>query len=136
MNTQFASEAHFQVLVNLGQEYFDHQANPATLLNFTQTHIRDPDKVCLVAGDPPLAAICGVIAPHYLTGQPTAFKTAWIAKPGAGGHGARLLHAFEGWAKDRGAERIIVSGRDPRTCKLLEHRNYTALETVFTKTLT
>jgi GNAT superfamily N-acetyltransferase len=79
--------------------------------------------------------LCGVLTPHYFTGEPTAFKTAWYAIPGARGLGAHLLRAFEAWAKAKGAHRLIVAGRQERTLALLGRLGYAPLETVTSKDL-
>jgi len=73
------------------------------------------------------------LVPHYFTGEPTAFKTAWYALPNARGRGAPLLRAFQAWAKEKGARRLIVAGRQPRTLMLLGRLGYHPLETVFSK---
>ena len=125
--------------VELGMRFYDEEggreACPAALARFGISHVCDADRVYLAAGDPIAACICGMIAPHYLTGEPTAFKTAWYAMPGARGYGAHLLRAFEAWAKEKGARRIIVAGRQPRTLTLLERLHYQPLETVYSKDL-
>ena len=97
--------------------------------------LRDEDRVFLVAGEPVAALFCGGIAPHYLTGEPTAFKSAWYALPEARGLGAHLLRAFEAWAKAKGARRLIVAGRQERTLALLSRLGYAPLETVTSKDL-
>ncbi len=91
------------------------------------------DRVFLVTGKPVSGFLCGVIAPHYFTGEPTAFKTAWYALPAARGHGYYLLRAFEAWAKVRHARRLIVAGRQERTLTLLSRLGYAPLETVYAK---
>lgn len=126
-------------LVELGLRFYEEEggrdACPVTLARFAASHILDDNRVCLVAGDPVAACLCGMIAPHYLTGEPTAFKTSWYALPGSRGLGAHLLRAFETWAKDKGARRIIVAGRQDRTLTLLERLHYQPLETVYAKEL-
>jgi GNAT superfamily N-acetyltransferase len=130
----FAHASDITALVEIGTTHLGRSlACRDTLIRFAESHIADPDKVCLVAANGPDAVICGVVAAHYLTGEMTAFKTAWAAKPGATGHGAHLLRAFERWARERGAQRILVSGREARTCTLLERRGYSRLETVYEK---
>ena len=125
--------------VELGLRFYreegEREASPNQLAGFAISHVCDQDRVYLAAGDPIAACLCGMIAPHYLTGEPTAFKTAWYAIPGARGYGAHLLRAFEGWAKEKGARRIIVAGRLPRTLTLLERLHYQPLETVYSKDL-
>jgi GNAT superfamily N-acetyltransferase len=126
-------------LVELGLRFYEEEggrsACPHTLAQFALSHIGALDRVFLAVGDPIAACLAGMIAPHYLTGEPTAFKTAWYAIPGARGHGARLLRAFEAWAKEEGARRLIVAGRRERTLTLLERLQYQPLETVYSKEL-
>jgi len=125
--------------VELGLRFYAEEGNreacPHQLARFVIVHASEEERVFLVAGNPIAAFLCGVIAPHYFTGEPTAFKTAWYALPGARGLGTHLLRAFEAWAKARGASRLIVAGRQERTLTLLGRLGYTPLETVYSKDL-
>ncbi len=125
--------------VELGLRFYAEEGNreacPRLLARFGISHASGEDRVFLVAGEPVAAFLCGIIAPHYFTGEPTAFKTAWYALPGARGLGAYLLRAFEAWAKEKGAHRIIVAGRQQRTLTLLSRLGYAPLETVTSKDL-
>ncbi len=125
--------------VELGLRFYAEEgkrdASPHQLARFAISHLRDEDRVFLVAGEPVAAVLCAVIAPHYLTGEPTAFKTAWYALPAARGLGAHLLRAFEAWAKEKGARRLIVAGRQQRTLALLNRLGFAPLETVTSKDL-
>lgn len=125
--------------VELGLRFYAEEGNreacPQQLARFAFSHLDDEERVFLVVGDPVAGFICGVLAPHYFTGEPTAFKTAWYALPGARGHGAHLLRGFEAWAKARGARRLIVAGRQERTLTLLGRLGYRPLETVMSKDL-
>ena len=125
--------------VELGLRFYDEEggreASPEALARFAVSHVCDENRIYLAAGDPVCACLCGMLAPHYLTGELTAFKTAWYAIPGARGYGAHLLRAFERWAKEKGARRVIVAGRLPRTLTLLERLHYQPLETVYSKDL-
>jgi hypothetical protein len=49
---------------------------PEQLARFALSHLNCEDRVFFAAGQPAVAFLCAVIAPHYLTGEPTAFKTA------------------------------------------------------------
>ena len=118
-----------------GEEGGGREACPRQLARFAMSHLQDEDRVFLVAGEPVAAFICGVFAPHYFTNEPTAFKTAWYALPSARGLGAYLLRAFESWAKNKGARRLIVAGREERTLTLLSRLGYLPLETVTSKDL-
>jgi GNAT superfamily N-acetyltransferase len=111
------------------------EACPEQLARFAISHLDREDRVFLAAGEPIAAFLCAVIAPHYLTGEQTAFKTAWYALPAARGYGAHLLRAFEAWAKAKGARRLIVAGRQERTLTLLSRLGYATLETVTSKDL-
>jgi GNAT superfamily N-acetyltransferase len=124
-------------LVELGLRYYaeegKREASAMELARFAISHAGAADRVCLVWGEPAKACLFGMIAPHYLTGEPVAFKTAWYAIPGARGYGTHLLRAFESWAKEKGARRIMVAGRQERTLALLERLGYEPLETVYAK---
>jgi hypothetical protein len=124
-------------VVELALRFYEEEggrpACPKALASFALSHIGAPGRVLLVSGDPIAACLSGMIAPHYLTGEPTAFKTAWYAVPGARGYGAHLLRAFEAWAKENGARRLIVAGRTGRTLALLERLHFQPLETAYSK---
>ncbi len=123
--------------VELGLRFYGEEggreACPRQLARFAMSHLHDEHRVFLVAGEPVAAFLCGVFAPHYFTSEPTAFKTAWYALPGARGLGAHLLRAFEAWARAKGARRLIVAGRHTRTLTLLSRLGYVPLETVTSK---
>lgn len=125
--------------VELGLRFYAEEggrdACPRQLARFAYSHLHDEGRVFLVSGEPVAGFLCGVLAPHYFTGELTAFKTAWYAMPRARGLGAHLLRAFEAWAKDKGARRLIVAGRQERTLKLLGRLGYAPLETVTAKDL-
>jgi hypothetical protein len=125
--------------VELGLHFYagegKREACPKQLARFAISHLNCGDRAFLAAGEPAAAFLCAVIAPHYLTGEPTAFKTVWYAIPAARGLGAHLLRAFEAWAKEKGARRLIVAGRQERTLTLLSRRGYASIETVTSKDL-
>lgn len=125
--------------VELGLRFYQEEggrpACPEALASFAASHLCDAERIYLAAGKPAAACLCGMISPHYLTGELTAFKTAWYAIPEARGYGAHLLRAFEAWAKEKRARRIIVAGRHQRTLSLLERLHYHPLETVYSKDL-
>ncbi len=125
--------------VELGLRFYaeegGREACPRQLARFAFSHLEDDDRILLAAGEPMAGFLCGVLAPHYFTAEPTAFKTAWYALPGARGLGAYLLRAFEAWAKAKGARRLIVAGRQERTLTLLGRLGYAPLETVTSKDL-
>jgi GNAT superfamily N-acetyltransferase len=125
--------------VELGLRFYaeegGREACPRQLARFAFAHLEDDNPIFLVAGEPVAGFLCGVLTPHYFTGEPTAFKTAWYAIPGVRGLGAHLLRAFEAWAKAKGAHRLIVAGRQERTLALLGRLGYASLETVTSKDL-
>jgi hypothetical protein len=125
--------------VELGLRFYAEEggrdANPRQLARFAFSHLGDGNRIFLVAGEPVKGFLCGVLAPHYFTAEPTAFKSAWYVLPGVRGLGAHLLRAFEAWAKAKGARRIIVAGRQERTLALLGRLGYASLETVTSKDL-
>jgi hypothetical protein len=125
--------------VELGMRFYaeegNRKASPHQLARFAISHLSEEDRVFLVAGEPVSAVLCGIVTDHYLTGEPTAFKTAWYALPTARGYGAYVLLAFESWAKAKGAHRLIVAGRQERTLNLLSRLGYAPLETAYEKDL-
>ena len=125
--------------VELGLRFYaeegGREACPRELARFAYSHLGDESRVMLAAGNRASGFLCGVLVPHYFTGEPTAFKTAWYVVPGVRGLGAHLLRAFEAWAKAKGARRIIVAGRQERTLALLGRLGYATLETATSKDL-
>jgi hypothetical protein len=146
--------------VQLGLRFYreegGREADPLQLAHFASSHLGEAHRAFFVAergSSPPRGSsdrereqgtsgvqrtcmvgfLCALVAPHYLTGEPTAFKTAWYVVPGARGYGALLLRTFEAWAQAKAARRIIVAGRADRTLKLLARRNFFPLETVYAK---
>jgi hypothetical protein len=111
-------------------------SNGTPVAGFCLDHIRTPNKICIVAGEPIGAFLTGAVQPHFHTGIMTAIKTVWLSAPGKSGYGASLIRPFEDWAKARGATRIIFSGRDDRTQRLLRLKGYQSLETAYDKELT
>jgi hypothetical protein len=125
--------------VELGMRFYagegGRDACPRQLARFAYSQLGDESRIMLAAGKPASGFLCGLVVPHYFTGEPTAFKTAWYVVPGVRGLGAHLLRAFEAWAKAKGARRIIVAGRQERTLTLLGRLGYAPLETVTSKDL-
>jgi hypothetical protein len=123
--------------IELGMRFYEEEGNrigsPRDLARFAISHVCEEDRVFLVSGEPITAFLCAVVAPHHFTGEPTAFKTAWYALPSARSYGAHLLRAFESWAKEKGARRLMVAARHARTMALLSRLNYCPLETVYSK---
>ncbi len=128
---------HVSRNVELGLRFYSEEgkrpACPNQLAQFAISHTCGEERIFLVAGTPAAAILCGVVVPHYLTSEPAAFKTAWYALPGSRGYGVHLLRAFEAWAKDKGARRLFVAGRQERTLALLGCLGYAPLETVYSK---
>lgn len=63
----------------------------------------------LVHGKPATGMIGGVIYTHFFNNELVAQEMFWWVDPGSRGSvGLELLEAFEQWAKDRGADKIIM----------------------------
>lgn len=126
-------------LVTIFQQFYINDGRPVSnvgpLADFCIEHILAPNRICLVSGDPIAAFLTGGVLPHFHTGIPTAGKTVWLSLPGKGGHGAALIRPFEDWARKQGATRILFSGRDERTQRLLKLKGYKQLEVAFDKEL-
>ncbi|MGO9172007.1 MAG: hypothetical protein ACLP7P_08595 [Rhodomicrobium sp.] len=139
MSVRYGTVGDVPRLVRIFLQFYASDGRPVKdavpLAAFCLEHMNAPDKICLVAGEPIGAFIAGVVQPHYHTGIVTAFKTVWLSAPGKSGHGAKLIRPFEEWAREKGAKRIIFSGREKRTLKLLELKGYEPLEVAYDKEL-
>jgi hypothetical protein len=139
MHTRLATVHDVSRLVHIFLQFYAADGRPVDdavpLAAFCLEHIGAPDKICLVAGEPIGAFLTGIVQPHYHTGIMTAFKTVWLSAPGKSGHGAGLIRPFEEWARARGAKRIVFSGRNERTLRLLRIKGYKPLETACDKEL-
>jgi hypothetical protein len=137
VHTRLATVHDVPRLVHIFLQFYVADGRPVDdavpLAAFCLEHIDAPDKICLVAGEPIGAFLTGAVRPHFHTGIQTAFKTVWLSAPGKSGYGARLIRPFEKWAKASGAKRIIFSGRDERTQRLLRLMGYEQLEVAYDK---
>ena len=83
-----------------------------------------------------VGGIVGVIQPLFMSHTIVAAELAWFVAPSRRGKGAlKLLRAFEGWAKDNGADYITMA--DIRgiadLSKLYERQGYELSEAAYSK---
>ena|GEM_PF-1256182 len=71
------------------------------LPNFVMIQLLEP-------GGEPRGAIGGLATPDLNTGEMIAVEQFWYVDPLARGRGMSLLTAFETWAMDQGAVRVII----------------------------
>ena len=86
-----------------------------------------------------IGTICGIKYPDLLSGELTASELFWFVNKRKRGVGINLLNRFEGWAKDQGCKRIVMtylSDSMPKTVKTIyEKRSYEYLESNYIKEL-
>ncbi len=87
-------------------------------------------------GDEVVGGIVGVIQPLFMSHTVVASELAWFVDPDHRGRGAlKLVKAFEGWAKDGGADYVTMA--DIRgiadLSKLYERLGYELTEAAYSK---
>lgn len=85
-----------------------------------------------------IGAICGAVAPHYMTGELAASELFWWVTPEARGYGLKLLDAFEQASIERGAKvgGMVAPRGSEQLARVYAHKGYAMSETVFVKGLT
>jgi RimJ/RimL family protein N-acetyltransferase len=79
----------------------------------------------------PQGAIGGVVLPHIFSGELYAAEIFWWVHPEHRGGGLRLLHAFEAWARERGAVFVAMLAPNLRVAGLYRRLGYVEIETGF-----
>jgi hypothetical protein len=106
--------------------------DPDATANMMAGLIASPDGVLLWTGE---AMLGGLIVPIYFGGGRVAQELFWFADRG----GLALLTAFEAWAKDKGADVIVMASlalgpeADERLGRLYERRGYKIRERHYAK---
>jgi N-acetylglutamate synthase-like GNAT family acetyltransferase len=128
-------------LMRLGLEFYTsdgREVDLETMASFFIDHIRGKKSVVFINTLPDntlVGGIAGLVAPHYLIGQPTAFKSAWYVSPKYRFQARSLFKRFEKWASEHGAQRLIMTARQDRTVAFLEKSGYVPFELVMQKDL-
>jgi GNAT superfamily N-acetyltransferase len=132
-----------QAIVDLTRELFPLLKNEgivfdaATFMHFADAFIRGQGD--LAAGfvsesrGEMAAFIFVTLLYQPLTGRMVAMKGLWESR--VPGHGRAVLRAAERWAKERGADRILVSCFEPQAEKLLIRLGYHETERTFERVL-
>jgi len=93
----------------------------------------------LVQGFQTIGSIGGIVYDENFTGDAVAAEQFWFVTKSCRGHGLRLLDAFEKWARENGAKRILMahinSPESIRSAVVYKRRKYRELETLFVKEL-
>ena len=91
----------------------------------------------IVMGDPAVGMVGGIIYPHYFNDEIIAQELFWWVSPAhRGGGGTRLLDAFEQWAEDEGADKIMMISLEKNDVSgIYKKRGYTSLEHTYEKKL-
>jgi hypothetical protein len=91
-----------------------------------------------VVGDKPVGMIGGLVFPVFFNRDKLMAQELfwWSESPGAG---KALLDAFEGWAKDMGAERVVMMALDAlegaKVGEILKRRGYKPAESNYMKVI-
>lgn len=87
-----------------------------------------------VAEDGPgvVGMLCGCLSDHPMMDSLIASELAWWVDPEyRGSAGARLIAAFEGWAREKGADVVHVVAPNQRVAAHYRKRGYVEMETSF-----
>jgi GNAT superfamily N-acetyltransferase len=135
---------HLPVLAVLGQRFYEEGRLPGRFI--PGTFCRTWEQLLqtgagglflLPDGGLPVGAIGGVLYPDPNDGALVATECFWFVHPQFRGRGLELLEAFESWARDRGAQRIIMvllhNLMPEQLSALYRRRGYTAVETHYVK---
>lgn len=85
--------------------------------------------------------LCGILAPHFMTGEVLANELFWFILPEhRGGKDAiRMLDDFEAWAREHGATHLIMAsfarGTPETVNRLYQRRGFDPIETHHLKPL-
>ena len=127
----------FMKTISVVMTYYDEVLKrpyePSAIANFVMKAAASDNQCCFVIGRPVYGLVSGIVALHPRTGELQAHKTAWFVKHRTRGAYFVLLRAFERWAKEKGATRLIVASQTVRGNDFLERVGYAPLETVFEK---
>ncbi len=99
--------------------------------------LSSPNGTILVSDDDGhITGMIGVlIFDHPFSGERTASDVAWWVDPEARGHGIRLLHAAEEWARENGAKNMVMVAPDTRVGGIYARLGYTPIELSYQKGL-
>lgn len=79
--------------------------------------------------------IAGIAYPYYFSGELVAQELFWWADSG----GLKLLQAFEEWARNAGAKRVLMicleSVEPDRVARIYTRRGYIPIERTFMRTI-
>lgn len=78
----------------------------------------------------------GVMAHHFVSGEPFAAELCWWVLPEARGRsGLRLETAFLAWAREHGATFVTMSAPTDRAARLFERLGYALMERAYYRRL-
>ena len=84
----------------------------------------------------PVGMIGLIVYPHSISGDLTGAELFWWVNPEARGRtGIALLRAAERWAKDRGAQQMLMIAPNKDVEQLYAALQYTPLEVTYERTL-
>ena len=91
----------------------------------------------IVYGSPAVGMIGGIIYEHYFNREVVAQELFWWVSPKArGGAGIKLLQAFEDWARENKADKVLMISLDVNDVSgIYLKRGYTALEQTYQRFL-
>lgn len=105
-------------------------------ISTTMTGLIDSDSL-IVFGLPAIGMVAGIIYEHFFNNEKVAQELFWWVKPSArGGIGKQLLTAFEDWAIQQGADKVLMISLEKNDVSgIYEKRGYTPLEHTYERLL-
>lgn len=145
MDIRMATADDIPALVEMGEGFFGTGKLPGrfdadTFVSFWSSTIAS-GRGALIMGDQdeePVGTLGCLLFQDPCCGDLVAQELFWWVNEEARGNGSiMLLHAFEAWAKEQGAARVILSAicglRDEALGRVYERRGYRELETNYVK---
>lgn len=133
MGKKFYAEADYEKVYGI-------KPDPKSLMRFVVSFISDKNKVILI--DENKGMLMGAMIPWFLNDSKfIAQEMAWWVHPGQRGRktGIMLFKAFEDWAKEKGAEVMIMGAisflNGQKVGKFYERQEMQEIETLYSRKL-
>jgi GNAT superfamily N-acetyltransferase len=141
-----ATPADLPAIMDLGRLFFIEGKLPGRLIpevaadNWAKLIASGAGMIFVLCPDTKVEGALGAIAYHDLNdGAVVAAEMFWYVHPDYRGNGLRLVSAFEQWATEQGAERILIAHMralmPERLKALYSRRGYSEVETFYFKNL-
>jgi GNAT superfamily N-acetyltransferase len=144
MSVRRATEADVPQLVEMGLRFLQTVPsyqwivpNAEVLAQTTRALLSQADRVVFVLEvyGVPVGMTGMVCFLHPVTGVKTVSELCWWVEPGYRGRGLSLLRAAELWAREQGAEAMLMIAPSPDVEAIYKRIGYTYVETTYLKRL-